>query len=67
MDVLPVRIINALLKADRENACTIEHFNSAALEIRLRRRASFREKPASIDRKIFNKKGRWKAPFSIVS
>jgi hypothetical protein len=67
MDVLPARIIYALLNADRGNACTAEHFSSAALEIRLRRRASFREKPVSIVRKIFSKKGRWKAPFLMVS
>jgi hypothetical protein len=44
MDVLPARIIYALLNADRENACTIAHLNLAALEIRLCRRASFQEK-----------------------
>jgi hypothetical protein len=44
MDVLPARIIYALLNADRGNACTIAQLNSAALEIRLRRPASFQEK-----------------------
>jgi hypothetical protein len=44
MDVLPARIIHALLNADRGNACAIAQLNSAALEIRLRRRASFQEK-----------------------
>jgi hypothetical protein len=63
----PELFTHCYTRIERENACTIEQFSSAALEIRLRRRASFPENAASIARKIRNKKGRWKAPFSMVS
>jgi hypothetical protein len=45
------------------NACTIEQFNSAALEIRLRRRASFQEKRRQLFEKFATKKGAGKRPF----
>ncbi len=63
--MLPAGMIYALLKADGEMPATIEHPNSAALEIRLRRRASFQEKLRQLIGKYFNKKGRPKAPFSM--
>jgi hypothetical protein len=63
MDVPPARIIYALLNADRGNACTIEQSNSAALEIRLRRRASFQENPRQLSGKYSVKKGAGKRPF----
>src|SRR3984893_1255020 len=67
MDVLPARIIYALLNADRGNACTTEHFSSAAWEIRWRRRASVQEKLRQFFGKYATKKGAGKRPFRMAS
>jgi hypothetical protein len=64
MDVLPSQNFYALLNAtEREKiSAPIEQLNSAALEIRLRRRASFREKL----RQVFGKYSAKRAPKSAL-
>jgi hypothetical protein len=63
MNMLPAGIIYALLNAVGGNACTGEHSISAALEIRLRRCASFRENLRQMIGKYSTKKGAGKRPF----
>jgi hypothetical protein len=59
----PELFTHCYTRIERENACAIEHFSSAALEIRLRRRASFQEKLRQLFGKYATKKGAGKRPF----